>query len=162
MAQQCRRLAQVLGGGMPHAPSPGCSQQPGMAGLLIRPAEEQDSQVGPGALEAPEQFLVMLEGPAPEREVLGAAGTDVQAQKPPSKSQGESVIETPTWNRPIEPYRNPFVLVKKPVVDGPATSKYYRYDSSGIQRHPSGRWYMASVPVEEVYRAVEAALQRRK
>ena len=78
------------------------------------------------------------------------------------KVPGQVVIETPTWNRPIEPYRNPFVLVKNPVVAG-RNLEYYRYDGRGIRGTPQElARCMASVPVEEVYRAVEAALQRRK
>ena len=78
------------------------------------------------------------------------------------KVPGQVVIETPTWNRPIEPYRNPFVLVKNPAVAG-RNLEYYRYDGRGIRGTPQElARCMASVPVEEVYRAVEAALQRRK
>jgi ADP-heptose:LPS heptosyltransferase len=42
------------------------------------------------------------------------------------------VIETPTWNKPIEPYNNPFSLVKNPAVAG-RNLEYYRYDGRGIQ-----------------------------
>jgi ADP-heptose:LPS heptosyltransferase len=77
------------------------------------------------------------------------------------KVPGQIVIETPTWNKPIQPYRNPFVLVKNPVVAG-RNLEYYRYDGRGIRGTPSElARCMASVPVEEVYRAVEEALKRR-
>src|SRR6266446_3937965 len=42
------------------------------------------------------------------------------------------VIETPTWNKPIEPYNNPFVLVKNPAVRG-RNLEFYRYDGRGIR-----------------------------
>jgi ADP-heptose:LPS heptosyltransferase len=77
------------------------------------------------------------------------------------KVPGQIVIETPTWNKPIQPYRNPFVLVKNPVVAG-RNLEYYRYDGRGIRGTPEAlARCMASVPVEEVYRAVEEALKRR-
>ena len=50
------------------------------------------------------------------------------------KVRGQIVIETPTWNKPIEPYDNPFVLVKNPAVAG-RNLDFYRYDGGDIQRH---------------------------
>ena len=76
------------------------------------------------------------------------------------KVPGQIVIETPTWNKPIQPYRNPFVLVKNPVVAG-RNLEYYRYDGRGIRGTPQAlAQCMASVPVEEVYHAVQEALKR--
>jgi ADP-heptose:LPS heptosyltransferase len=45
---------------------------------------------------------------------------------------GQIVIETPTWNRPIEPYGNAFTLVKNPAIAG-RNLDWYRYDGKGIQ-----------------------------
>jgi len=45
---------------------------------------------------------------------------------------GQVVIETPTWNKPIQPHGNPFVLVKNPVVAG-RNLEFYRYDGHGIR-----------------------------
>ena len=71
------------------------------------------------------------------------------------------VIETPTWNKPIAPYQNPYVLVKNPAVAG-RNLQYYRYDGRGIRGSAQElARCMAAVPVEEVYRAVEQALQGR-
>ena len=68
------------------------------------------------------------------------------------------VIETPTWNKPIEPYHNPFVLVKNPAVAG-RNLKYYRYDGHGIRGTDKELLQcMASVSVDAVYRALEDAL----
>lgn len=64
------------------------------------------------------------------------------------------VIETPTWNRPIEPYGNPFVLVKNPEVAG-RNLGYYRYDGRGIRGSDAElRRCMESVTVENVLAAV--------
>jgi len=64
------------------------------------------------------------------------------------------VIETPTWNKPIEPYGNPFVLVKNPEVAG-GNLRYYRYDGRGIQGSEAElRHCMESVTVENVFDAV--------
>jgi len=46
--------------------------------------------------------------------------------------RNQVVIETPTWNKPIEPYGHPFVLVKNPVVAG-RNLEFYRYDGRGIR-----------------------------
>jgi heptosyltransferase-2 len=68
------------------------------------------------------------------------------------------VIETPTWNKPIEPYNNPFVLVKNPAVGG-RNLEYYRYDGRGIRGTKEELLRcMASVTVEAVYQEVEKAL----
>ena len=48
------------------------------------------------------------------------------------KVRGQVVIETPTWNKPIEPYTNPFILVKNPAVAGRHLD-FYCYDGRGIK-----------------------------
>ena len=77
------------------------------------------------------------------------------------KVPGQVVIETPTWNKPIEPYNQVFTLVKNPAVAG-RNLEYYRYDGRGIRGTPQElRNCMTSVTVEEVHRAIEAAMGRR-
>jgi ADP-heptose:LPS heptosyltransferase len=49
-----------------------------------------------------------------------------------AKVPRQIVIETPTWNPPIQPYNQPFRLVKNPGVAG-RNLQYYRYDGSGIK-----------------------------
>ena len=64
------------------------------------------------------------------------------------------VIETPTWNKLIEPWHNPFVLIKNPAVAG-RNLEYYRYDGRGIQGTPADlARCMASVSVDEVYQCI--------
>jgi hypothetical protein len=64
------------------------------------------------------------------------------------------VIETPTWNKPVEPYGNPFTLVKNPAVAG-RNLEYYRYDGGPIKGTAEElRRIMASVKVEDVISAV--------
>jgi heptosyltransferase-2 len=71
------------------------------------------------------------------------------------------VIETPTWNKPIEPYRESFELVRNPAVAG-RNLQYYRYDGSGIRgTRQELTKAMASVSVEAVYQAVARALAER-
>jgi len=61
------------------------------------------------------------------------------------------VIETPTWNQPIEPYGNPFTLVTNPAVAG-RHLEFYRYDGDGIKSSPDElARCMASVTVESVH-----------
>jgi heptosyltransferase-2 len=75
-----------------------------------------------------------------------------------TKVPGQIVIETPTWNRPIEPYGQGFVLVKNPGVGG-RNLEFYRYDGRGI-RGSAGEIVrcMESVSVESVYEAVKGRL----
>ncbi|PWU18305.1 MAG: hypothetical protein C5B50_09530 [Verrucomicrobia bacterium] len=69
------------------------------------------------------------------------------------------VIETPTWNKPIQPYNNPFVLVENPAVAG-RNLEYYRYDGHGIRgtRNELIRC-MESVSVAAVYAKLLPVLQ---
>lgn len=74
------------------------------------------------------------------------------------KVQNQIVIETPTWNKPIEPYGNPFQLVKNPAVAG-RNLQFYRYDGRGIQGSVDELVHcMKSVSVESVAMAISDAL----
>ena len=69
------------------------------------------------------------------------------------------VIETPTWNKPIEPYNNPFTLVSNPAVAG-RNLEYYRYDGKGIQGSAQELIdCMASVSVDSVHNVLASALK---
>ena len=71
---------------------------------------------------------------------------------------GQIVIETPTWNKPIEPFGNRFTLVKNPALAG-RNLDFYRYDGGGIKGTADElRRCMASVTVEAVQTAVEKSL----
>lgn len=60
------------------------------------------------------------------------------------------VIETPTWNKPIEPRGNPFTLIKNPAISG-RNLDYYRYDGQGIRGTDEELMdHMKSVTVEAV------------
>jgi len=74
------------------------------------------------------------------------------------KAPGQIVIEAPTFNKTNEPYGNPFVLVRNPVVDG-NNLRYYRYDGEGIKgtKEELTRC-MASVSVESVFEALKRVL----
>ena len=72
--------------------------------------------------------------------------------------RGQVVIETPTWNKPIEPHGNPFSLVKNPAVAG-RNLEFYRYDGRGIRGTDEELIRcMAAVTVEAVFEAVSRAL----
>lgn len=78
------------------------------------------------------------------------------------KVPAQVVIETPTWNKPIEPYNRPFMLVPNPRVAG-RNLQYYRYDGRAIQgtRKEIERC-MASVTVNAVFETVTRALERQE
>jgi ADP-heptose:LPS heptosyltransferase len=66
------------------------------------------------------------------------------------------VIETPTWNKQIEPYGNPFTLIPNPAVAG-RNLEFYRYDGGDIKGSDEELVrIMASVKVEDVLKAVFA------
>jgi ADP-heptose:LPS heptosyltransferase len=74
------------------------------------------------------------------------------------KIPGQVVIETPTWNKPIEPFGNTFTLVKNPAVHG-RNLDFYRYDGGEIKGTPESIMeVMKSVTVESVFAAVKDAL----
>ena len=64
------------------------------------------------------------------------------------------VIDTPTWNPPIEPFGNAFTLVKNPAVAG-RNLDFYRYDGGDIKgSREEIIAAMESVKVAEVLAAV--------
>jgi ADP-heptose:LPS heptosyltransferase len=69
-----------------------------------------------------------------------------------------AVIETPTWNKPIEPYGHPFTLIPNPAVAG-RNLDYYRYDGRGIRGSPAELLRcMTSVTVEAVAQTLNRLL----
>lgn len=74
------------------------------------------------------------------------------------KVPGQLVIETPTFNKTIEPYGRPYTLIPNPAVKGRSLD-YYRYDGRGIRGSPEElRQCMLAVKVEEVLAVVTSAL----
>jgi heptosyltransferase-3 len=68
------------------------------------------------------------------------------------------VIETPTWNKPIEPFGNAFTLVKNPAVAG-RNLDFYRYDGGDIKgTREEIIAAMESVTVAEVFVAMTKAV----
>jgi ADP-heptose:LPS heptosyltransferase len=68
------------------------------------------------------------------------------------------VIETPTWNKPIEPYGHPFTLIRNPAVAG-RNLDYYRYDGRGIKGSPADlRRCMTSITVDAVFQTLSQLL----
>ena len=79
MLEQGRRLAEV--GGFGDRTCWGSSAPDSLVVLFfLRTAEEQDRQLGMGLAQLLEQREVVIERPAPEGEVLGAAGADMNAE----------------------------------------------------------------------------------
>ena len=70
------------------------------------------------------------------------------------KVPAQIVIETPTWNKPIEPFGNAFTLVKNPAVAG-RNLDFYRYDGGDIKgSRDEIIAAMKSVTVAEVFATV--------
>jgi ADP-heptose:LPS heptosyltransferase len=67
---------------------------------------------------------------------------------------GQVVIETPTWNKPVEPFGQSFTLVPNPAVGG-RNLDYYRYDGRAIQGSAEElRRLMDAVSPEAVFDAL--------
>jgi heptosyltransferase-2 len=76
------------------------------------------------------------------------------------KVPGQIVIETPTWNKTVEPYGRPFVLVPNPGVAG-RNLEFYRYDGRDIRGTAEELTRcMSSVTVEAVCSAVTETLKQ--
>ncbi|HEX4646959.1 MAG TPA: glycosyltransferase family 9 protein [Verrucomicrobiae bacterium] len=70
------------------------------------------------------------------------------------------VIETPTFNHTVEPYNQPFLLLKNSAVAG-KNLEYYCYDGAGIRGTAAQlRRCMESIRVEDVFQAVNEALMK--
>jgi ADP-heptose:LPS heptosyltransferase len=67
------------------------------------------------------------------------------------------VIETPTFYKPNYPYQQPFILIRNPEIAG-RNLQYYLYDGRGIRgTNEELRRCMASITVDSVYQALQAA-----
>ncbi len=68
------------------------------------------------------------------------------------------VIETATFNKTIEPYSRPYILIPNPAVKG-RNLDYYRYDGGGIRGTTEElEALMKAVRAERVYQAMEGCL----
>jgi ADP-heptose:LPS heptosyltransferase len=139
--------------------------RPELAVLLFGGPEEKSdherllAQTGPGRVLQPEtknlrQAAALLK----TCHLFLSVDTALMHLAAAMKVPKQIVIETPTWNKPIEPYNNPFTLVRNPAVAG-RNLEYYRYDGLGIRGTDQELLAcMASVSVEAVHQAVEEAL----
>ena len=74
------------------------------------------------------------------------------------KVPNQIVIETPTFNKTIEPFNRPYLLVNNPIVHG-KNFEYYRYDGRGIRGSPEElRKCMQSITPEAVFQTLDKAL----
>lgn len=74
------------------------------------------------------------------------------------KVPAQFVIETPTFNKTIEPYARPYVLIPNAKVQG-KNLDYYRYDGQGIRGTAEELTAcMASVTVDQVFQELEKTL----
>jgi heptosyltransferase-2 len=142
-----------------------CLAHPDLRILLFGgPAEEKDHQTIQ-AQTSREQVLV-----APTANLRQAAAllqhcdlflsvdTNLMHLAAAMKVPNLVVIETPTWNKPIEPYGHPFTLIRNPAVAG-RNLDYYRYDGRGIRVTPAElRRCMTSVTVQSVYQTLDQLL----
>lgn len=68
------------------------------------------------------------------------------------------LIETPTVNKTVEPFNQPFLMIKNPAVAG-RNLDYYRYDGAGIRGTAEELLRcMTSISVDEVFRTITEAI----
>ncbi len=135
--------------------------RPDIAVLLFGGPEEEDSHAqilaatGPGVAVIPRtpdlRHAAALVGKC---DVFLSVDTVFMHLAAAMKVLRQVVIETPTFNKTVEPWHQPFIIVKNPAVAG-RNLEYYRYDGRDIRgtREELLRC-MASVPVDAVYDAV--------
>jgi len=138
---------------------------PELAVLLFGgPDEEKDhlairAQTGPGQVLIPETSSLRQAAALLKRcDVFLSVDTALMHLAAAMKVPRLAVIETPTWNKPIEPYDHPFTLIPNPAVAG-RNLEYYRYDGRGIRGSPAELLRcMTSVTVQSVAQALHQAL----
>ena len=144
-----------------------CRRFPDLSVLLFGGPEEQKdheqllAQVGGGQVLHPKtENLRQAAALIRKCDIFLSVDTALMHIAAATKVPKQIVIETPTWNRPIEPRRESFALVPNPAVAG-RNLEFYRYDGHGIrgtdQEIVSA---MQSVSVDAVQEAIEQALSR--
>ncbi len=140
---------------------------PGMAILLFGgPAEERDHELLMANVDRKRVLAPQTQNLRQAAALLGrcqvflSVDTALMHLAAAMKVPGQIVIETPTWNKTVEPYGRPFVLVPNPSVGG-RNLEFYRYDGHGIRGTPEEIINcMKSVTVEAVYSAVRDTLKQ--
>ena len=130
---------------------------PELAVLLFGGPEEEKDHQAIQAQTSPEQVLIAKTASLRQAAALLkqcdlflSVDTALMHLAAAMKVPKLAVIETPTWNNPIEPYRHPFTLIPNPAVAG-RNLDYYRYDGRGIRGSPAELLRcMTSVTVESV------------
>jgi len=135
--------------------------RPDIAVLLFGGPEEQESHAkilaatGPGGAVVPRtpdlRHAAALVGKC---NIFLSVDTVFMHLAAAMKVPRQVVIETPTFNKTVEPWHQRFVTVKNPAVAG-RNLEYYRYDGADIRGTPDELLRcMASVSVEDVHGAV--------
>ena len=71
-----------------------------------------------------------------------------------AKVPRQFVIESPAFNKTGEPYRQPYILIRNPIVNG-RNLDYYRYDGKGIKGTDAELLrIMQSITVDMVFDAI--------
>ena len=139
---------------------------PELAVLLFGGPEEEKDHQTIQAQTSPEQVLIAQTANLRQAAALLkhcdlflSVDTDLMHLAAAMKVPKLVVIETPTWNKPIEPYGHPFTLIPNPAVAG-RNLDYYRYDGRGIRGSPAElRRCMTSVTVQSVYETLHQLLR---
>lgn len=137
------------------------SSHPDVAVLLLGgPKEEKDHEQILAQVDRKRVFAPQTKDLRQAAALLGhcqlflSADTSLMHLAAAMKVPGQIVIETPTWNKTVEPYGRRFVLVPNPAVAG-RNLDFYQYDGRGIRGTAEEIIRcMKSVSVSAVYSAV--------
>ncbi|HEX7652018.1 MAG TPA: glycosyltransferase family 9 protein, partial [Verrucomicrobiae bacterium] len=93
---------------------------------------EQIRQAVPGAIFPPTKNLRQAAALLRSAPAFLSVDTALMHLAAAMRVPHQIVIETPTWNKPIQPFGNPFRLVPNPAIGG-RHLEYYRYDGGNIK-----------------------------
>jgi heptosyltransferase-2 len=135
--------------------------RPDLAVLLFGGPEEEESHArilaatAPGGVTVPHAAGLRQAAALIGRcDIFLSVDTALMHLAAAMKVPRQIVIETPTFNKTVEPWGQRFITVKNPAVAG-RNLDYYRYDGAGIRGTPEELLRaMASVSVDDVYRAI--------
>jgi heptosyltransferase-2 len=136
-------------------------KQPGLAILFVGgPGEKKDHEKIRAALGEGKVFFPETQNIMHTAALIGHCGLFLSVDTSNmhlAAAMGvkkQIVIETPTWNKPIEPYGQGFTLIKNPGVAG-RNLEFYRYDGGNIKGTDEELIRcMASVRVEDVLQTI--------
>ena len=132
--------------------------------LFGGPEEKQDHEqilqraLSPRVAVAPTKNLREVEALLKHCHLFLSVDSAIMHLAAAAKVPRQFVIESPAFNKTSEPYRQPYTLIRNPVVNG-RNLEYYRYDGKGIKGTDEELLRcMRSITVDMVFDPIRRAL----